>query len=132
MNKRPLGVIILSVLGALMGILVFWAIGPEDGIRDFLIGIIIGGSFIVLHVGLFMLAKWARSIILIFSFISASIGLPSLFLFVIGFVLMFWWEFAGKVSMFAYWGSFFFGLPGLLGLAEILYLKRPKVKELFN
>jgi len=83
-SKKPIGIIIFSGVGILLGIFFFVAGNPIAHISNLIAGLVFGGAFIVLHVGLLMMANWARKAIIVCSYLAASIGFPCLLIFTLG------------------------------------------------
>jgi len=137
-QKRPLGVIIFSVVGILLGlgILIFAGMHPKADISILIVWLAFGGSFIVLHVGLFMMAKWARCIVLICTAVVAAMALLSFFLVIVAsiFVVLDHEEsyLAAMYLVVFPFGALFLGPFVLIGVVEFIYLTLAKIKEQFT
>lgn len=113
-KKRPIGVIVLSVTGMIIGVFSFLLGLIGEGPFS----IVFGGAWIILGLRLLKLQNWARRIVLI---TSAVFLLAYLFVFYA----------ALTVDRFFYMGLIMKLPLALLNVTALIYLLLPKVKKSF-
>jgi len=120
MNKKPLKVILISILGLLISL---WNFLEFDNSNK--IFLVISLIYLSLSIGIFLLINWVRIITILFSLYSLFIYLQLLYYGIKGIVM-------GGKNMFIAAG-FIFHLPSFIFALLVLdTLTRKKIKEIFK